>query len=372
MNEPSLNRSRRLLLQLEDRWDSWRYERSSAAGHQHFRIVSYLGHGAARVAVRGRVLDNPPATAPSIGEHPIVAVRRMVGRFFTQDLPRVPLRIRLGSADVEVLTDDEGYFELIIDAGLGSGDGPWAEGSVVLAERYGEVIAHEARVRVRVPTTAARFGVISDIDDTILVTGAQQTWRMVLATVVGSSLTRKTYPGTPELYRALAAEGGDTEANPFFYVSSSPWNLDDFIAGFLTRHQFPEGPLLLRDLMGRAGVGRSHTRHKLSRIEEILELHPDLDFVLVGDSGQHDPEIYAEIVRRHPGRILAAYFREVRLDAGDGRVEIVMDVWPHDDVPVALVESSAQLARHALSLGLITSAGAALVEAAVHEPRGLA
>ena len=92
-----------------------------------------------------------------------------------------------------------------------------------------------------------------------------------------------------------------------------------FLIGFLRHRDFPLGPLLLRDLIGtREGRARKH-----ERIEEILELHPQLPFVLIGDSGEQDPEIYADIVRAHPGRILAVYIREVRLDPGDGRVEEV-------------------------------------------------
>jgi phosphatidate phosphatase APP1 len=149
-------------------------------------------------------------------------------------------------------------------------------------------------------------------------------------------------------------------------VSSSPWNLDDFITEFLARHAFPAGPLLLRDLLGRHLAVRSHTRHKVSRIEEILDLHPDLRFVLVGDSGQHDPAIYAQIAERHPGRIIAAYIREVRLDPADGRVETVAEGWPAD-VPFELFADSAQVARHAHGLGLVSNDAVDQVERSVQE-----
>ena len=114
---------------------------------------------------------------------------------------------------------------------------------------------------------------------------------MIQQTFTGSALTRTPFPGAPELYRDLAAG-----ANPFFYVSSSPWNLHSFLVAFLRHHDFPRGPVLLRDLLGTA-AGREE---KHGRIHEILELHPGLPFVLLGDSGEKDPAVYADIVRAHP------------------------------------------------------------------------
>ena len=143
---------------------------------------------------------------------------------------------------------------------------------------------------MRVPAAAARFGVISDVDDTILETGVQRALRMVVQTFTGSALTRTAFPGAPELYRDLAAG-----VNPVFYVSSSPWNLHAFLLAFLRHRDFPIGPVLLRDLLGtRAGREQKH-----QRIREILDLHPDLPFVLLGDSGEKDPRD----LRRHRARV---------------------------------------------------------------------
>ena len=193
------------------------------------------------------------------------------------------------------------------------------------------------------PDPRARFGVISDVDDTIIETGVQRAGEMLLQTFTGSELTRTPFPGAPELYRDLAGR-----ENPVFYVSSSPWNLHTFLHGFLRHRDFPLGPLLLRDLVGtRDGRARKH-----DRIEEVLALHPDLSFVLLGDSGEKDPQIYADIVREHPGRVLAVYIREVRLDPGDGRVEQVTDGWS-EDVPFVLAADSDAVRRHAASIGLL-------------------
>jgi phosphatidate phosphatase APP1 len=107
--------------------------------------------------------------------------------------------------------------------------------------------------------------------------------------------------------------------------------------------------VLLRDLLGTT-EGREQ---KSVRLHEILDTHPDLRFVLLGDSGEHDPEIYAELVRAYPGRILAVYIREVRLDPGDGRVEQVSGSWSADDVPFVLAADSAAVRRHATQAGLL-------------------
>jgi phosphatidate phosphatase APP1 len=117
---------------------------------------------------------------------------------------------------------------------------------------------------------------------------------------------------------------------------------------FLRHREFPMGSVLLRDLLGTP-AGREQ---KVDRVREILDVHPQLPFVLVGDSGEKDPEIYADIVRAYPGRILAVYIREVRLDPGDGRVEKVSGAWAHDE-PFVLAPDSHAVRRHATELGLL-------------------
>jgi phosphatidate phosphatase APP1 len=199
-------------------------------------------------------------------------------------------------------------------------------------------------VAVRASGRQASFGVISDIDDTVLETGVQRAARMVWQTLTGSAITRQPFPGAAELYQDLA----DGDRNPVFYISSSPWNLHAFITEFLRHRGFPAGPVLLRDLLGTA-AGREE---KHGRIHEVLDLHPDLQFVLIGDSGEKDPEIYADVVRSRPDRVRAVYIREVRLDPGDGRVEKVTDGWAHE-TPFVLVADSDALRRHAVAHGLL-------------------
>jgi phosphatidate phosphatase APP1 len=166
---------------------------------------------------------------------------------------------------------------------------------------------------------------------------------MIRQTLTGSALTRTAFPGAADLYRDLAAG-----RNPIFYVSSSPWNLYDFLVAFLRHREFPLGPVLLRDLLGTS-AGRAE---KAGRIREILDVHAQLRFVLIGDSAERDPEIYADIVEKYPGRILAVYIREVRLDPGDGRVEGITGTWSHDE-PFVVAPDSDAIRRHASGIGLL-------------------
>jgi phosphatidate phosphatase APP1 len=336
---------RRVVVAVERAWDGARLRRARSRLPEHFRIEAYIGHGGpAGAVVRGRVLDNPMASEAEAGEGVGAAVRRTVGHFLTNDLPGVPLVVRVAGTVVETVTDVDGYFLVRVPTAPEALESPWTRGTVELRGDYrGVAGVHTTPVDVCVPPAGARFGIISDVDDTILQTGVQRVGRTILQTLTGSSLTRTPFPGAVELYRDLAAG-----VNPVFYVSSSPWNLHAFLVGFLRHRGFPLGPVLLRDLLGTwAGREQKH-----DRIREILDLHPDLRFVLLGDSGEHDPEIYADIVREHPGRVLAVYIREVRLDPGDGRVEEVSDAWG-SDVPFVLAADSDTVRRHAQGLGLL-------------------
>jgi phosphatidate phosphatase APP1 len=338
-------RARSWAVGLERAWDAARLRRTASRPPASFRIETYLGHGNADgVVVRGRVLDDPPLSDAVEGEGAGAAVLRTLRAFVTDELSGVPLRVDVAGARVETSTDTEGYFLTRLHPDPADLAHPWSGGTVELAGEYrGLTTPHTTPLDVRVPGPDARFGILSDVDDTILETGVQRVGHMVRQTFTGSALTRTPFPGAPELYRDLAAG-----VNPVFYVSSSPWNLHPFLMAFLRHRDFPMGPVLLRDLMGT----REGREQKHGRIQEVLDLHPGLPFVLIGDSGEKDPEIYADIVRAYPGRILAVYIREVRLDPGDGRVEKVSDGWDHD-VPFVLAADSDAVRRHATGLGLL-------------------
>jgi phosphatidate phosphatase APP1 len=335
----------RWVVNVEAAWDAVRLRRAGSRTPAHFRIEPYVGHGGAEgVVVRGRVVDDPPPSEAVEGEGITAAFRRTVRGFLTDELPGVPLRVTVAGLVVETVTDSDGYFLVRLHPDPDKLVSPWTSGSVELGAPYrGLTGTHLTPLEVRVPGPEARFGILSDIDDTILETGVQRIGHMIRRTISGSALTRTPFHGAADLYFDLAAG-----VNPVFYVSSSPWNLHSFLVAFLRHRGFPMGAVLLRDLLGT----RAGREQKIDRIREVLEAHASLPFVLIGDSGEKDPEIYADVVQTYPGRIRAVYIREVRLDPGDGRVEKVSGTWDHQ-VPFVLAPDSDAVRRHAAQLGLV-------------------
>ena len=201
----------------------------------------------------------------------------------------------------------------------------------------------------------SQFGVISDIDDTVLVTGATSMLQTARLTFLGNAYTRLPFAGVAAFYRALQSGPVTTLFNPIYYVSSSPWNLYDLLIDFFRIQGIPKGPILLRDLGLDPALlsSGSHHTHKLAMIRKVLDVNPQLAFVLIGDSGQQDPEIYTQVVRENPGRIRAIYIRDVTPETRDASVRELISTAEAADVPMLLVTDTVAAAEHAATLGLI-------------------
>ncbi|WAP70474.1 phosphatase domain-containing protein [Jiella pelagia] len=222
---------------------------------------------------------------------------------------------------------------------------------------------------MRTLSPSARFGVISDIDDTIVKTGATNFVRHWRTVVANSAKSRTAFPGVSHLYRALAKGTDGPETNPFFYVSSSPWNLYDLFQSFLALHEIPLGPMLLKDfgLDKNKWLTGGHDGHKLKMIAKIMDAYPDLSFVLIGDSGQRDAAIYAEAARRHEGRVISVHIRDVtngELARAAGKAIAELEAM---NIPVTRAETLFSAAESAASLGLIDDGDVAEVRAAIAE-----
>jgi phosphatidate phosphatase APP1 len=169
--------------------------------------------------------------------------------------------------------------------------------------------------------------------------------------------TRLPFKGVAGFYRALCrGMSNHPSHNPIFYVSGSPWNLYDLLIDFMQTQQIPLGPLFLRDfgLSMDKFIKRSTKRHKLEQIEHILTLYPDLPFILIGDSGEKDPEIYQQVVQDFPGRILAIYIREISLEGRQAEIDLLIEELGKQDVEMVLVPDTEVAALHAVDRGFIS------------------
>jgi phosphatidate phosphatase APP1 len=137
-------------------------------------------------------------------------------------------------------------------------------------------------------------------------------------------------------------------------VSSSPWNFYDLLEHMWEIQNIPMGPFFLKDYdLKVRRSGNSHHTHKLAAIRTLLDTYPTLDWVLIGDSGQQDPEIYRQVVRDFPGRIQAVYIRDVTSERRDREVHAIAEEVEGLGVPMLLVQGTVTAAEHAAAQGLL-------------------
>lgn len=328
----------------------------SAGSDQPLLVLPYLGFGNAhRLWIKGRVLDEASFREQTGQDSSWSNLIALYHRLESDEVAGARVVARFEGRDWETVTDGGGYFSFEIEAST-----PLAGGShridLELPEwRGADGAPIRASAEAFVPAASARFGIISDIDDTVLWTNVTNKLNMALMLARTNAHTRKPFKGVAAFYRALRDGAAGNEDNPLFYVSSSPWHLFGFLVDFLRLQGIPVGPLLLREL-GLRDVFKpiQHGNHKLDKIGLILRFYPDMQFVLIGDSGEKDPEIYTEIVRRHPKQVRMIYIRNVnpdpvRIDALDRLIEEVSTT----GTQLILAPDSVFAASHAAAEGLI-------------------
>ncbi|MDQ0442140.1 App1 family protein [Methylobacterium persicinum] len=286
-------------------------------------------------------------------------VRRRIAR---RKVAGAAILARFGGAETRVLTDRDGYFRVHLHPqSLPEGDGPWHVVDLLL--EADPVIP--AQGSVYIPPRESGFVVVSDIDDTVMRTGVANKLKMLWRLFVEDAASRVAFPGAAALYRALHVGASGHAGNPMLYVSRAPWGLYEMLTEFFRRHGIPAGPVLfLREwgLSWTHPLPRRAKDHKRALIDHMLALYPALPFVLIGDSGQHDPEVYAQLVAENPGRVKAVYIRNVSRNAARSE-EIVKlaEAVAATGSSLVLAADSVAIARHAAGLGLIRDEAVAAV-----------
>ncbi len=294
----------RALASIEEVFDAQKLKRHAA---DDILIVPYLGFGDGETAyVQGRVLfDNhivPPTESDSLWTNLVNTWRR----FESDEIPGARVRVTLFDSTQDCVTDEEGYFKAELHPRLPVvDDTAWCKVTVDLLDTPIDSDKTASAVGyVIIPPPDAQFAVVSDLDDTVMRTDVLNRLKMIHNTFLRNAYSRLPFEGVAAFYRALQA-GTTQTTNPIFYVSSSPWNLYDAILDIYRIRHIPRGPIFLRDLglHTKGNTAPGHHEHKMGHIRRLLETYTHLPFILIGDSGQKDPRIYLETIRRYPGRI---------------------------------------------------------------------
>ncbi|GGW39946.1 App1 family protein [Arenibacter certesii] len=327
------------------------------------QIIAFQTYGTSRnLYIKGRALEDEDIDLSKKNIFHLVV--NSWKRFKTDVVGNAKLELTLSNGfKHEFKTDKEGYFLVRLQL---EGQPPECneEGWLIYELSYADVelerkIQLENRFpgKMLVPSLKSNYGVISDIDDTILHTGIVSLlkWRVIYNTLFKTPGKRLPFAGAADFYHLLHRGPTGKAANPIFYVSNSPWNLYRYLEFFLKNNNFPKGPILLRSLSSffkkNKVVNGESLSHKPHEILNILDMYPELSFILIGDSGERDADIYLDIAQRFPDRIKAIYLRSVAHKKRMFRVKSLFS--DYKTVPVLLVENSDEAVIHARENGFI-------------------
>ncbi len=249
--------------------------------------------------------------------------------------------------DLEKDTDHEGYLDITMS--FDEDNAAFAK-----AKRQQRITINKFKGETLIPKSSAQYGIISDIDDTIMHTGVTSFLKLRVAfnTFFKNYDRRLPLKGAASLYQLLHRGTSGKDENPMFYLSNSPWNLYKYLEKFLDFHGFPKGPILLRDFPTpwdrTPKLKRPHKAHELIN---ILKHYPQMKFILIGDSGEHDADYYKEVAQQFPDRIMAIYLRSVNHQKKMDRVRNIASSFTI--CPMLLVQESREAVMHARDMGWI-------------------
>lgn len=317
-------------------------------------IQPYVGYANDQFAwMHGRVLTNPPKDLPSVDDNWWDNLSNMYQRFESDEVPWVKVEIDFAGNTHQVVTDEEGYFHLeTSDVPTVRGIQPWQSIAMRIVDNP-LITSDESTVvsKMMTPPSTARVGIISDVDDTVLHTGVTGLLTVARLTFLHNARTRKPLAGVASLYQAIqdGVDNHHPQNNPTFYISSSPWNLFDLLEDFLDLNAIPAGPILLRDLgFDENKFIKEGHGHKLRKAMKVMDAYPDLPFVLFGDSGQEDAELYARAAVDKPEQIKAIFIRDVDPDDSsdlDQKVKHSIEIAKQAGVPMYLIGESVAAAE---------------------------
>ncbi|QIG40580.1 DUF2183 domain-containing protein [Microbacterium sp. 4R-513] len=288
------------LARLEYRFHAWRERRARARSHKP-TVTPFPGYGGVDwVRVLGRVLIVPPVKPAKPVETGEYARIRGWRSFASVPVGFAQVTVTIAGVKHEVVADRGGVIDTVLPARLEPG---WQ--TFEMTVEGGEPV--ETRVFVVGPEV--KFGLVSDVDDTVMVTALPRPLLAAWNSFVVDEHARQPVPGMAVLLERIARENPGA---PVVYLSTGAWNVAPTLIRFLRRHLFPPGAILLTDW------GPTHDRwfrsgkaHKLSNLRRLAKEFPDVKWLLIGDDGQHDDEIYTTFASENPANVVGVALRRL-------------------------------------------------------------
>lgn len=339
MPTPSNTTTLHGLARLEDWFIAIRSKLSIATGHVP-TVIPFRGFGTtSRVRLLARLLYVHPD--PSTRK-----VRKVVRgwRAFTSvPVAHQKVKVRVDGRSFTVTSDRGGVIDELIDIELSPG---WH--TIEMRAKKG---AGWTQCEVLVIDPSVTTGIVSDIDDTVMVTYLPRLLLAAWNTFVLDENARRPVPGMPVLLNKLAAYYTDS---PTIYLSTGPWNIAPTLERFLSRHMFPKGPFLLTDWGATPERAfRSGREHKVSSLANLAQTFPDIKWILVGDDGQHDETIYGEFAKSHPDHVRAIAIRRLSTPEAVLAGAPIRHPKPTTDVPWVYGFDGSDIAEQLQALGLL-------------------
>lgn len=250
------------------------------------------------VHIHGRALAEKKLQPPREDDGRWSNFKRTVSQFVTAEAPRARIEVRLGDVVHKLRTDSDGYFQIELPP--------------TKVEEF-TAVAVESGWSHQFPLRGARSQpkriLISDVDDTLIETGATAVRTMVATTVFGNALTRELVEGMADLLRDLRGDG----CQPLFAITSSPWNLEEFLRAIFDRVELPVDGVFMTDwgLTVDQWIHPDHDVHKLGAIRRLMSWYGGSSVVLFGDDSQLDPEVFIQAAAEFPGRVEGIFIRPV-------------------------------------------------------------
>jgi phosphatidate phosphatase APP1 len=239
-----------------------------------------------KVTLSGRVFKDQPTKGSS-------TLSKNLRRLMAQNWEDVPVEVHYGGLTKNVVSGHDGNFEAVFESEKGFAVGTAPSDAVVKGAATGTAW-------VEILSATAPYFVVSDFDDTIAVSEVLSKRRLIANALLKDEKSQQVVAGMPEFYGCLRETRG---APSFALVSGSPIQFGLRIGAFVTAHKFPPIGLYLRDIGPDTLTG-----YKQPIIRRLMQQMPN-QVVLIGDSGEHDPEVYADMKKEFPDRVRAVYIR---------------------------------------------------------------